>query len=174
MAVLSLNDISKSFGDKVVLSHVTFSIQKNDKVAIVGDNGEGKSTLLKIITKQIPKDSGNLYIDPHTTLGYLSQEVISNPNHTLIEEMETAFLELKSMEKEMEQLLTKIAQDSNDKDIHQYTHLEEQYRFKGGYEYHYQIETLLNKFGFNSSFYQRKIHTFSGGEKHVPVLSNCY
>lgn len=165
MAVLSLNDISKSFGDKVVLSHVTFSIQKNDKVAIVGDNGEGKSTLLKIITKQIPKDSGNLYIDPHTTLGYLSQEVISNPNHTLIEEMETAFLELKSMEKEMEQLLTKIAQDSNDKDIHQYTHLEEQYRFKGGYEYHYQIETLLNKFGFNSSFYQRKIHTFSGGEK---------
>ena len=126
MAVLSLNDISKSFGDKVVLSHVTFSIQKNDKVAIVGDNGEGKSTLLKIITKQIPKDSGNLYIDPHTTLGYLSQEVISNPNHTLIEEMETAFLELKSMEKEMEQLLTKIAQDSNDKDIHQYTHLEEQ------------------------------------------------
>ena len=101
MAVLSLDDISKSFGDKVVLSHVTFSIQKNDKVAIVGDNGEGKSTLLKIITKQIPKDSGNLYIDPHTTLGYLSQEVISNPNHTLIEEMETAFLELKSMEKEM-------------------------------------------------------------------------
>ena len=82
MAVLSLNDISKSFGDKVVLSHVTFSIQKNDKVAIVGDNGEGKSTLLKIITKQIPKDSGNLYIDPHTTLCYLSQDVISNPNHT--------------------------------------------------------------------------------------------
>lgn len=55
MAVLSLNDISKSFGDKVVLSHVTFSIQKNDKVAIVGDNGEGKSTLLKIITNKFLK-----------------------------------------------------------------------------------------------------------------------
>ena len=165
MAILSLNDINKSYKDKVVLSHVSFSIQKNDKVAIVGDNGEGKSTLLKIITKQIDKDSGNIYIDPHTTIGYLSQEVISNPNNTLMEEMETAFAQLKSIEKEMEQLLIKISNESLEKDIHQYALLEEKYRFLGGYEYRFQIETLLNKFGFNASFYQRKISSFSGGEK---------
>ncbi len=165
MAILSLNDINKSYKDKVVLSHVSFSIQKNDKVAIVGDNGEGKSTLLKIITKQIDKDSGNIYIDPHTTIGYLSQEVISNPNNTLMEEMETAFAQLKSIEKEMEQLLIKISNESLEKDIHQYALLEEKYRIIGGYEYRFQIETLLNKFGFNASFYQRKISSFSGGEK---------
>ena len=165
MAILSVNDINKSYGEQEILSHVSFSINKNDKVALIGDNGEGKTTLLKIITKQIVADSGNIYFEPQTTIGYLSQEVITNPNNTLIEEMELAFQELKNIEKEMAQLIDKISINSKEEDIKKYAHLEETYRFKGGYEYHFQIEMLLNKFGFNDSFYQRKISSFSGGEK---------
>ncbi len=165
MAVLSVNDLCKSYGDKDILSHVTFSINKNDKAAIIGDNGEGKTTLLKILTKQLQPDKGNVYFEPKTTIGYLSQEVISNLNNTLYEEMELAFEEIKRIEKEMESLIQKISIEQKDEDVQRYSYLEEQFQIKGGYDYRYQIESLLNKFGFNSSYYQRVIRTFSGGEK---------
>ena len=165
MAILTVTNINKSFGENNVLSNITFSINKNDKVAIIGDNGEGKSTLLKILTKQLYPDSGSVIFESNTTVGYLSQEVISDPENTLIEEMEIAFSHLKKMEKEMAELVEKISFSSNNEDVNRYSHLEEQYSIKGGYEYKFKIEMMLNKFGFNSTFYNRKIKSFSGGEK---------
>ena len=134
MAVLSVNDLCKSYGDKDILSHVTFSINKNDKAAIIGDNGEGKTTLLKILTKQLQPDKGNVYFEPKTTIGYLSQEVISNLNNTLYEEMELAFEEIKRIEKEMESLIQKISIEQKDEDVQRYSYLEEQFQIKGGYD----------------------------------------
>lgn len=165
MAILTVTNINKSFGENNVLSNITFSINKNDKVAIIGDNGEGKSTLLKILTKQLYPDSGSVIFESNTTVGYLSQEVISDPENTLIEEMEIAFSHLKKIEREMAELVEKISFSSNNEDINRYSHLEEQYSIKGGYEYKFKIEMMLNKFGFNSTFYNRKIKSFSGGEK---------
>ena len=69
MAVLSVNGISKSFGVSEILTDVSFSVNKNDKVAIIGDNGEGKSTLLKIITKQLEADKGSVYFENPDSVG---------------------------------------------------------------------------------------------------------
>jgi ATP-binding cassette subfamily F protein 3 len=108
MAVLSVNGICKSFGATEILRDVSFSVNKNDKVAIIGDNGEGKTTLLKIITKQLEADKGSVYFEDPSSVGYLSQQVIDDIEHTLIEEMELAFSKLKKIEKEMDELIEKI------------------------------------------------------------------
>ena len=164
MAVLSLNNVSKYYNGEVVLENITFSVNKNDKIAIVGDNGVGKTTLLKIINKTIEADSGFIYYEDASSIGYLSQKVISNPENTLFEEMELAFSKLKKIEKEME-LSLKNLDKSDQKTINYYSDLEEKYNNLGGYEYKYKIEMLLNKFGFDKSFYNRKLNSFSGGEK---------
>lgn len=71
MIILSCKDICKSYGIRDVLKDITFSINEGDKVGIIGANGEGKSTLFKIITKEISQDSGEIFIDKNKTLGYL-------------------------------------------------------------------------------------------------------
>ena len=116
MAVLSVNGIYKSFGATSILEDVSFSVNKNEKVAIIGDNGEGKSTLLKIITRQLEADKGSVYFEDSNSVGYLSQQVIDDIEHTLLEEMELAFSKLKKIEKEMAELVEKMSV-SDDKDL---------------------------------------------------------
>lgn len=165
MAVLSVNGINKSFGEDIILKDVTFSVNKNDKVAIIGDNGEGKTTLLKIITKQLDADSGTVYFEDPNSYGYLSQQVIDNVENTLLQEMELAFLSLKKMEKEMEDLVEKMNESPEKEYIDRYSRLHELFESNGGYEYKYQIHQMLAKFGFDESYYNRKLNTFSGGER---------
>ena len=165
MAVLSVNGINKSFGATVILQDVSFSVNRNDKVAIVGDNGEGKSTLLKIITKQLEADKGSIYFEEPDSVGYLSQQVIDDIEHTLLEEMELAFKKLKKMEEEMAELVVKMENSSDKELINKYSYLHDLYQTSGGYEYKYQIQQMLAKFGFDESYYNRPLKTFSGGER---------
>ena len=165
MAVLSVNGIYKSFGATSILEDVSFSVNKNEKVAIIGDNGEGKSTLLKIITRQLEADKGSVYFEDSNSVGYLSQQVIDDIEHTLIEEMELAFTKLKKMEKEMAELVDKMSVSDDKELVNRYSLLQETYENLGGYEYKYQIHQMLAKFGFDESYYDRALKTFSGGER---------
>ena len=165
MAVLSVNGICKSFQGETILDNISFSINKNDKVAIVGDNGEGKTTLLKIITKELEADSGTVYYDVNGGIGYLSQQVIVNIENTLLEEMELSFTKLKKIENDMEALVNKMNNDSSKELVDEYSKLHDLYENLGGYEYKYQIQQMLYKFGFDESYYNRKLSTFSGGER---------
>ncbi len=164
MAVLTVNNICKSYGDDIILDNISFTVNKNDKLAIVGDNGQGKTTLLKIITKEIMSDSGSVIFDDNN-YGYLSQTVFNNIENTLMDEMESAFSSLKEIERRMEQLVNLMQKDSNATLINEYSKLHEQFENKGGYEYKYQIQQMLHKFGFDESYYNRKLKTFSGGER---------
>lgn len=164
MAVLTINNICKSYGDDIILDNISFTVNKNDKLAIVGDNGQGKTTLLKIITKEIAPDSGGVIFDDNN-YGYLSQTVFNNIENTLMDEMESAFSSLKEIEKRMEQLVTLMQENSSTELVNEYSKLHEQFENKGGYEYKYQIQQMLHKFGFDESYYNRKLKTFSGGER---------
>lgn len=86
MIILSCKDICKSYGIRDVLKNITFSINEGDKVGIIGANGEGKSTLFKIITKELSQDSGEVFIDKNKTLGYLSQNLALNSEKNIYEE----------------------------------------------------------------------------------------
>ena len=165
MAVVSVNGIYKSFGATSILEDVSFSVNKNEKIAIIGDNGEGKTTLLKIMTKELEADKGSVYFEDPSSVGYLSQTVIEDISHTLLEEMDLAFLKLKKMEKEMDALVVKMQENPTNEDVNKYSLLQEQYTNEGGYEYKYLIQQMLAKFGFDESYYNRQLKTFSGGER---------
>jgi len=170
MAVLSVSGIYKSFKDDIILDNVSFTINKNDKVAIIGDNGEGKTTLLKIITKQIEADKGTVFFEDNNSYGYLSQNLISNDNNTLIEEMELSFSNLKKMEEELNKLVIKMNENSDPSLITKYSDLHDKYQNLGGYEYQYTITQMLAKFGFDDSYYNRPLKSFSGGERTRAAL----
>ena len=91
MIILSCKDICKSYGIRDVLKNITFSINEGDKVGIIGANGEGKSTLFKIITKELSQDSGEVFIDKNKTLGYLSQNLALNSEKNIYEEALSVF-----------------------------------------------------------------------------------
>ena len=142
MVVLSCKDISKSYGIQEVLKNVTFSINEGDKVGIIGGNGEGKSTLFKILSKEITQDDGEIFIDRNKTIGYLSQHVDLNLDNTIYSELNLVFKELLDIENRLHTLELKMAEpyDENNDSYHQkvikdYTTLQDLYTNKGGYTY---------------------------------------
>ena len=104
MIILSCKDICKSYGVRDVLKDITFSINEGDKVGIIGANGEGKSTLFKIITKEISQDSGEVFIDKNKTLGYLSQNLSLDSDKNIYEEAISVFEEILNIESRLSSL----------------------------------------------------------------------
>lgn len=172
MIILSCKDICKSYGIRDVLKNITFSINEGDKVGIIGANGEGKSTLFKIITKEISQDSGEIFIDKNKTLGYLSQNLALNSDKNIYEEALSVFEELLNIEERLSSLEIKMNEpyDENnasyhDKLIKDYTTLQDLYSHKGGYIYKGEISRVLKGLGFSEDDFYKPINTLSGGQK---------
>ena len=94
MAMVEINKVKKEFGEELLFKDVTFSIEKKDRIALIGNNGTGKTTLIKMILKQMEIDGGSINVSNGTTIGYLSQGVITNLDHTLYQEMLLSFKEV--------------------------------------------------------------------------------
>lgn len=172
MIILSCKDICKSYGIRDVLKDITFSINDGDKVGIIGANGEGKSTLFKIITKEISQDSGEIFIDKNKTLGYLSQNLALDSDKNIYEEALSVFHELLNTEERLSSLEIKMNEpyDENnaayhDKLIKDYTTLQDIYSHKGGYVYKGEISRVLKGLGFTEDDFYKSINTLSGGQK---------
>ena len=172
MIILSCKDICKSYGIRDVLKDITFSINDGDKVGIIGANGEGKSTLFKIITKEISQDSGEIFIDKNKTLGYLSQNLALDSDKNIYEETLSVFHELLNIEERLSSLEVKMNEpyDENnasyhDKLIKDYTTLQDIYSHKGGYVYKGEISRVLKGLGFTEDDFYKSINTLSGGQK---------
>ena len=172
MIILSCKDICKSYGIRDVLKDITFSINDGDKVGIIGANGEGKSTLFKIITKEISQDSGEIFIDKNKTLGYLSQNLALDSDKNIYEEALSVFEELLNIEERLSSLEIKMNEpydESNasyhDKLIKDYTTLQDIYSHKGGYVYKGEISRVLKGLGFTEDYFYKSINTLSGGQK---------
>ena len=172
MIILSCKDICKSYGIRDVLKDITFSINDGDKVGIIGANGEGKSTLFKIITKEISQDSGEIFIDKNKTLGYLSQNLALDSDKNIYEETLSVFDELLNIEERLSSLEIKMNEpyDENnasyhDKLIKDYTTLQDIYSHKGGYIYKGEISRVLKGLGFTEDDFYKSINTLSGGQK---------
>lgn len=172
MIILSCKDICKSYGIRDVLKNITFSINDGDKVGIIGANGEGKSTLFKIITKEISQDSGEIFIDKNKTLGYLSQNLSLDSDKNIYEEALSVFEDILNIEERLSSLEIKMNEpyDENnasyhDKLIKDYTTLQDLYSHKGGYVYKGEISRVLKGLGFTEDDFYKSITTLSGGQK---------
>lgn len=168
MILLQAQNITKNFGTKKLFSNVSFEIQDNSRIGLVGRNGVGKSTLLKIISDQESYNSGNIALKKDTNIGYLAQDSGLNSDNQIFLELEKVFDYLKEQEKRMHALEEKLADPNADdyEDIlKQYDQLQNTFRQENGYGYQSEIRSVLKGFGFEEEVWQNKVSTLSGGER---------
>lgn len=179
MIILSCNNICKSFGIDTILEGISFSINKGEKVGLVGVNGAGKSTLFKILTNQLSYDTGELFISKSTTIGYLEQNTLLGEHATVMEECLTIFSELIQMEQSLRDLEIHIADlSSGEKEsknledaMHRYSVLLETFNEKNGYGFRSEIKGVLRGLGFIEEEFNQPIYQLSGGQKTRVALS---
>ena len=170
MIVLSCKNISKSYGIDEILKDVTLSINEGDRVGIIGANGEGKSTLFKILSKQLSFDDGEIFIDKNKTLGYLAQHLDLDTKNTIYNEMLLVFSDLIRLEEKLLDLENKMNEpydeskaDYHNKIINDYNTSQELYSHRGGYTYKGEINKVLK--GFSEEDFDKEISKLSGGQK---------
>lgn len=172
MIVLSCKNISKSYGIETILHNINLSINDGERVGLIGANGEGKSTLFKIITKELSYDEGEIFVDKNKTLGYLAQHLDLDSDNTIYDEMLTVFSDLTNIENKLallEQKMNEPYDESNssyhNKLIEDYTKYQELYTNRGGYIYKSEIGRVLKGLGFLEEDFDKVIHYLSGGQK---------
>ncbi|MDO4177046.1 MAG: ABC-F family ATP-binding cassette domain-containing protein [Bacillota bacterium] len=164
MIVISAKDLTKEYdGTNLVLDKVSFSINKGDRVGIIGINGAGKTTLLRMLTGQLPHEEGDFFVPADLKIGYLQQDAGFDSQKTVIEEVNAVFEHFPEMEKEMERLLAEGEKDHGA--LERYEQIRERYEYMGGYQYQSEIKGILTSMAFDESTYNKKISTLSGGEK---------
>ena len=170
MSLISFSNVSKLYGSEVILDHISFAINEKEKVALIGNNGAGKTTIFKLILKEItptllPKEDkpGEISILSNLKIGYLNQNAISDINNLVKDELLLPFkhtLELENKIKNIES--NKLI---NNDDINKYNELLEEYEKNRGYTYQNEIKEMVTKFGFPLEILTRPISSLSGGER---------
>ena len=164
--LLNVQGLTKEFSGERLFEPFSFIVREHDRTAIIGPNGAGKSTLIKILLGKEEATTGQVIISKNVRIGYLSQDVIENPENTLYEEALSVFRPLMEEEKRLAELSEKISNSPNDeKLLSEYSRRQDAFETSGGYNYKYKIDMILNMFSFHKDSYERKISTFSGGEK---------
>lgn len=172
MIVLSCKNICKSYGIDTILKDITFSINEGDKVGIIGSNGEGKTTLFKILSKELTQDDGEVFIDRNKSLGYLAQHLALDSSNTIYDEMLLVFADLINLEKKILDLEAKMNEpyDENNASYHEkiikdYGTSQDLYQNRGGYTYKGEISRVIKGLGFVEEDFNKLISTLSGGQK---------
>lgn len=166
--ILACKDVHKSYGIDVVLESISFHIEKNEKVAVVGVNGAGKSTLFKILIGSISLDGGEVYQSKGTTLGYLAQDMPIDINNTVFEEMLKVFenmIELENEIRDMEKDMQNHSENELESLMNKYSQLQHSFEQKDGYAYKSKIKGVLKGLGFSDEEFNQPIYQLSGGQK---------
>lgn len=166
--ILSCNHISKSYGVETILNDCSFFINDNEKAAIVGNNGAGKSTIMKIIMGELSPDDGNVIIGKDKTIGYLAQYQDLGSDTTIYEEVKSVKQNLIDMEQkllEYEEEMAKVSGDELSKLIETYTNLEHRFQLLNGYSYKSEIEGVIKGLGFTEDDFNKSVGNLSGGQK---------
>ena len=167
--MISINNVSVEFGANPLFDNISYIINKRDRIALVGRNGAGKSTMMKIIAGIQNPTSGNVSIPKGITIGYLPQHMPVNDTQTLLKETETAFAEIFEMQKHIENLNTALAErtDYESKEYHdiidELSIANEHMAILGAMNYQAEIEKTLIGLGFTRDDFNRPTSEFSGG-----------
>jgi len=165
--LLAIDRISKAYGDNQVLNQVSFALNIGQKVGLVGANGVGKSTLLKIIVGEVEPDDGEMRVASGVKVGYLPQVLNAVNDQTIGELIDTAQGNLKQIEERLRTLEHLMAQPDDELDalLVEYSRLSEEFERRGGYDLEHRIETIFAGLGITQLAKDRIVATLSGGEK---------
>ena len=163
--VLSVAGVSKQFGVDIVVEDISFQIERREKVALVGRNGTGKTTLLKIITGQLEPDKGSVTVARGAKIGYLRQEHSVSRDRTVLKEAEAAVEHLIEIKDRLAELEAIMEQGASQADLDEYAMLSEHFSDAEGYALENDVRTVLKRMGFEESDFDRPTTSLSGGEK---------
>ena len=172
MFALKLNEIKKMYSTRTVFENVTAGIESGEKIAIVGPNGVGKSTLLKILTGELRPESGTVVWDKGISaerIGLMTQQAVWEPNETVQEYVRRARAGLLSVEREMREIEVLLSGDVISREINdlmsRYGTLQEQFEAEGGYTYEREVERMLGEVGLPEAVWSTEVAKASGGQK---------
>ncbi len=172
MSLITVNNISKSFGDNDILDDITFSITTGSKIGIVGPNGSGKTTLLNILSKREKPDSGNLFYSNNIQIGYLPQILNVDYLHSPLEECYSVFTDIYEIQSKLMQLSKLLEKNPSDEQLlMEYGNQQNLYELKGGYSYETSINQILFGLGIDSDTSKRPWQQLSGGQKTRSYLA---
>ena len=175
MTVVNLNNIKKSYGLTEVLDGFSLNVNDKENLGLIGPNGSGKTTVFQIISGMEPYKAGRLSIRNKTSVGYLSQMPELDSDNTLYQELKNVFaevIELKNEISQVEKKISKLGHKSDDKSqkqlakyMKEYSKMQEKFEKMGGYEFESKIRKVAVGLGFTLEELEKKVNTFSGGEK---------
>jgi ATP-binding cassette subfamily F protein 3 len=166
--MIQLSDLTKRFGERTLLDHVTWQITARERVGLCGPNGAGKTTLLRMMAGMDEPDSGAVLKPASLTTGYLPQDGLTHEGRTVFDEATTAFGDLLAMKAEMHRLEERLGDASipeaeHDAMLSRYSDLQDRFRLGDGYSIDLRTATVLQGLGFRNADFERRTETFSGG-----------
>lgn len=167
--MLHVNNLSLSFGGETLFDQLSFKLSKGDRIGLVGKNGAGKSTMLRILNGDQSYNSGSISLQKECTIGMLKQDVDFKDEHSVFEEASLAFADLKAIEAKLEAINLELTErtDYESKEYEQLlidlSEYQQQYELKGGYNYQANIEKILKGLGFTRDDLSRHTSELSGG-----------
>ncbi|MBU2923007.1 ATP-binding cassette domain-containing protein [Winogradskyella psychrotolerans] len=167
--MLNIHNLSISFQGEYLFEEITFKLGLGDRIGLIGKNGAGKSTMLRILSKEQEADSGQIAADKDMKIGFLKQDIDFDLGKTVLEESYQAFKEIKKCEAQLEEINTQLAErtDYESESYHQLmvdlNDVQHQYEILGGYNYQGETEKILQGLGFKREDFNKLTDTFSGG-----------
>lgn len=170
--LVGLQNVTFEFGARVIVEDATWHIQPNERIGLIGYNGTGKSTLLKVLTGQYSPSAGTVERGRETTIGYLHQDLLSfDTNESILEVAMSAFEKVQQLEKEIEALGIELEKTGDETTLIKYTDKLHELELSGGYNIQHQTEEVLQGLGFSNADLNRPYKEFSGGWRMRVLLA---
>jgi len=165
--MLNINCISKSYGNQVLFSDISFTINIKDRIAVIGQNGAGKTTLFEIISGNIEPDSGSISVRRGTTIGYLRQDIKPTSERRLLDEIVSSSANVSKLAHKIQLIQEELAEEKDEGNIasllRDLGELQNEFESSGGYNAEHEARIILSGLGFAESDFYRPLSEFSGG-----------
>ncbi len=171
MSLINLQNVTKTYAGEIIINNLSWQLENNKRIGLIGINGIGKTTLFRLILGNLDFDKGTIHRAKHLKIGYLAQENDLKSDCSLFDEMLKSFMNLHKIHSELEKLAEQMLEDANEEIMNRYGHLQEEYEHLGGYTYESNIKMTLRGLGFTEADFNLPVNVLSGGQKSRAALA---
>jgi ATP-binding cassette subfamily F protein 3 len=174
MPIVTITNLEKTFGKRVIFEHLDFQIDLGERVGLIGANGAGKTTLFRLLTDEMTPDSGSISIARSIKVGHLSQNPTFDAANTVMDEAELAFARLHELSHQLREIEHEMAHQTGDeltKTLDAYQNVQHEFDLAGGYAWQHKLEATLLGVGLQRNTWEQSVTTLSGGQRSRLALA---